>query len=298
VGTSLFVLGLFKKVVIADTLATFATPVFDAAARGAAPDLAAAWVGALAYTFQLYFDFSGYTDMAIGGARLFGIRLPANFDSPYRATSIIDFWRRWHRTLSRFLRDYLYIPLGGNRKGRARRYVNLMITMLLGGLWHGAGWTFVLWGGLHGLLLMLNHGWRALRPPRPDGPRGAGRVLAGAATFFAVVAAWVLFRAPDLDAALGVYAGMLGAHGPGPRPAAGTLAWIAFAAAIAFGLPNSQQWMADEDPVLDGVRPARGPLADRLRWRPTAGWALAVALLAIVALTHLTRVSEFLYFQF
>jgi hypothetical protein len=145
---------------------------------------------------------------------------------------------------------------------------------------------------------MLNHGWRALRPPRPDGPRGAGRVLAGAATFFAVVAAWVLFRAPDLDAALGVYGGMLGAHGPGPRPAAGTLAWIAFAAAIAFGLPNSQQWMADEDPVLDGVRPARGPLADRLRWRPTAGWALAVALLAIVALTHLTRVSEFLYFQF
>jgi D-alanyl-lipoteichoic acid acyltransferase DltB (MBOAT superfamily) len=120
-----------------------------------------AWGGALAYTFQLYFDFSGYSDMAIGLSRLFGIRLPLNFDSPYKATNIIDFWRRWHMTLSRFLRDYLYLPLGGNRKGKVRRYANLMVTMLLGGLWHGAGWTFVIWGGLHGFYLIVNHAWHA-----------------------------------------------------------------------------------------------------------------------------------------
>src|SRR6185295_4237272 len=119
------------------------------------------WGGALAYTFQLYFDFSGYSDMAIGLSRMFGVRLPLNFDSPYKAVNIIDFWRRWHMTLSRFLRDYLYFPLGGNRRGKARRYLNLMITMLLGGLWHGAGWTFVIWGGLHGLYLVINHAWQA-----------------------------------------------------------------------------------------------------------------------------------------
>ena len=114
----------------------------------------------LAYTFQLYFDFSGYSDMAIGAARVFGVRLPVNFFSPYKSTSIIEFWRRWHMTLSQFLRDYLYIALGGNRKGKYRRYVNLFLTMLLGGLWHGAGWPFVVWGGLHGGYLMINHGWR------------------------------------------------------------------------------------------------------------------------------------------
>src|SRR5205085_8482758 len=130
VGTTLFVIGLAKKVLIADSFARFATPVFDAASKGAAPGFAAAWMGTLAYTMQIYFDFSGYSDMAIGLARLFGIRLPLNFNSPYKAVNIADFWRRWHITLSRFLRDYLYIPLGGNRKGPARRYVNLMLTML------------------------------------------------------------------------------------------------------------------------------------------------------------------------
>ncbi len=159
-GLSLLALGLFKKVVIADELAKYASPVFTAADSGEIITIIQAWEGALGYSFQLYFDFSAYSDMAIGIGLMFGIRLPDNFNSPYKAASIIEFWRRWHITLSTFLRDYLYIPLGGNRKGRLRRYVNLMLTMLLGGLWHGAGWTFIVWGGLHGLYLCINHFWR------------------------------------------------------------------------------------------------------------------------------------------
>lgn len=148
VGLTLFLIGLYKKTVLADGIAEFVGPAFNAAAAGSSLTLLNAWVAALAYTFQIYFDFSGYSDMAIGLSRLFGIVLPLNFDSPYKATSIIDFWRRWHITLSRFLRDYLYVSLGGNRKGTTRRYLNLFLTMLLGGFWHGAGWTFMCWGAM------------------------------------------------------------------------------------------------------------------------------------------------------
>src|SRR5262249_15782124 len=150
-------IGLFKKIVLADGVAVYANPIFDAAARGAHFVPLDAWSGALAYTFQLYFDFSGYCDMAIGASLMFAIVLPLNFNSPYKSRSITEFWRRWHMTLSRFLRDYLYISLGGNRQGATRRYANLFITMLLGGLWHGAGWTFVVWGALHGTYLAVNH---------------------------------------------------------------------------------------------------------------------------------------------
>src|SRR5688572_7644277 len=153
VGMTFFVIGLFKKAVLADGIAPYASPLF---ADPGQPDFFSAWGGALAYTFQLYFDFSGYSDMAIGLSRVLGVKLPLNFNSPYKAVNIIDFWRRWHITLSRFLRDYLYISLGGNRKGPTRRYVNLFVTMLLGGLWHGASWSMVVWGALHGLYLVLN----------------------------------------------------------------------------------------------------------------------------------------------
>ena len=163
IGTTIFAIGLAKKVLVADTLAAYASPVF--AAGAAPPTLLAAWGGALAYTFQLYFDFSGYSDMAIGLSRLFGVRLPLNFASPYKAWNISEFWRRWHMTLSRFLRDYLYIPLGGNRQGEGRRRLNLAITMVLGGLWHGAGWTFVVWGALHGAYLVVHQLWRQWRGP-------------------------------------------------------------------------------------------------------------------------------------
>ncbi|MBL8463808.1 MAG: MBOAT family protein, partial [Thauera sp.] len=162
VGLAIFGLGIFKKVVLADGIAPHANAVFQAAEAGQALSLLDAWGGALAYTFQLYFDFSGYSDMAIGLSRMFGVKLPLNFDSPYKAGSISEFWRRWHMTLSRFLRDYLYIALGGNRKGSLRRHANLFVTMVLGGLWHGAGWTFVVWGALHGFYLMVNHAWRWL----------------------------------------------------------------------------------------------------------------------------------------
>ena len=172
------------------------------------------WVGALAYTLQLYFDFSGYSDMAIGLSLMFNVRLPMNFNSPYKATSIIEFWRRWHMTLSRFLRDYLYIPLGGSRHGKGRRYVNLMATMLLGGLWHGAGWTFVVWGGLHGFYLMINHAWRNLKQRMGWGDGGRWSDLgAGALTFLAVVVGWVFFRSDNLATALQVLSGMSGLNG-------------------------------------------------------------------------------------
>src|SRR5258706_3699314 len=159
-GLIIFAIGLFKKTCLADGIQPFVALAFGPTP----PSFDQAWIGALAYTFQLYFDFSGYSDMAIGISLMFGIFLPLNFNSPYKATSIIDFWRRWHMTLSQFLRDYLYIPLGGNRHGWTLRYVNLMITMLLGGLWHGAAWTFVAWGALHGVYLCINHAWNNYGP--------------------------------------------------------------------------------------------------------------------------------------
>src|SRR5436305_7019527 len=175
-GLTIFCLGLVKKVLIADQLSPHVGPVFDAAARGEALTVAAAWGAAYAYTAQLYFDFSGYSDMAVGLGLLFNLRLPINFAAPLRAASIIDLWRRWHISLSRFLRDFVYVPLGGAAGGPARRTINLFLTMVLGGLWHGANWTFVLWGAFHGMLLALNHGWRQWRGRRM--PTRAGR-LAG-----------------------------------------------------------------------------------------------------------------------
>ena len=209
-GLMLFTLGLCKKTLLADALAPYANGVFGGVESGILPTTYEAWAGALAYTLQLYFDFSGYTDMALGIALLFNIKLPINFDSPYKATSIIDFWRRWHMTLSRFLRDYLYIPLGGNRKGRVRRYANLMITMLLGGLWHGAGWTFVAWGALHGIYLAINNLWRDATAGKILLPGRIGSLAGGAITFIAVVAAWVVFRSADIVHAKTMLEAMLG----------------------------------------------------------------------------------------
>lgn len=207
-GLLLFTLGLCKKVLWADSLAPFATAIFDGAQHGmltgTLPTIYEAWSGALAYTLQIYFDFSGYTDMALGIALMFNIRLPINFNSPYKSTNIIEFWRRWHITLSTFLRDYLYIPLGGNRHGKWRRYANLMLTMLLGGLWHGAGWTFVIWGALHGIYLTLNHLWREMVSERFLRwiPNWLGILAGGTLTFIAVVTAWVVFRAENMSQAL------------------------------------------------------------------------------------------------
>ncbi len=175
-GLTIFAIGLFKKTVLADGIAPYASPVYAQAAQGYAPGMVEAWGAAVAFGLQLYFDFSAYSDMAVGLSKMLGIRMPVNFESPYKATSIVEFWRRWHMTLSRFLRDYVYVALGGNRRGTARRYANLLVTMLLGGLWHGAAWTFVLWGALHGAFLAINHGWIALRRRLPPGPIWVNRI--------------------------------------------------------------------------------------------------------------------------
>ena len=202
-GLFIFSIGLFKKVVIADTFAVWATAGFDTADT---LNLIEAWATSLSYTFQLYFDFSGYTDMAIGIALLFNIKLPINFNSPYKATNIQDFWRRWHITLSRFLRDYVYIPLGGNKKGSFRTYSNLLATFVIGGLWHGAGWTFVFWGFLHGLALIIHRVWTNLGFKM-------NTILAWFITFNFVNIAWIFFRAKEWDDAIKVLKGMFGMSG-------------------------------------------------------------------------------------
>lgn len=303
-GATIFAIGLAKKVLLADTAALYATPGFDAASNGVALDAASAWLAALAYTVQLYFDFSGYSDMAIGAALMFGIRLPVNFASPYKAVSIIDFWRRWHITLSRFLRDYLYIPLGGNRHGSGRRYLNLIATMLLGGLWHGAGWTYVMWGALHGLYLMINHAWRAIRHRLSWLPSEIGHVelfLGRALTFLAVVVAWVFFRAANFDTAIALLRSMSGAHSAAaPSSAIGdTSAMLVVTALllIAWFAPNTQELMRYRGPgdTSDEAAPTR---RTKPTWQPTFRWAVISGGLFAVSAMSLSKVSEFLYFQF
>lgn len=328
-GLTLFVLGLAKKVLLADSLAEHADAVFAAAdglsSPGAAPlGLLAAWSGVLAYALQLYFDFSGYSDMACGLSCLFGVRLPVNFNSPYKASSLIDFWRRWHISLSLFLRQYLYIPLGGNRRGAVRRWANLMTTMLLGGLWHGANWTFVLWGGLHGMGLLINHAWqrgcRAWLPARwLSGFRWA-RWVGWGLTFVFVVLAWVPFRAPNLDVALNLYAALFTPEAL-QQASGGLQAWLSpsqfwtrwwagapvglaqvqagaslpvllLGMAVVLFLPNTHEVM--------GRRSAQGAVRARglLSWKPGTAWALFTAVLLSLCLLNLHRVSPFLYFQF
>jgi len=205
-GLEIFLLGLAKKLVLADGLAQFSDPGFAAAARHDPLTLVEAWVALLAYGLQIYFDFSGYSDMAIGLARMFGIHFPQNFRSPYQARNISDFWKRWNISLSSFLRDYLYIPLGGNRRGEGRRIINVMVTMLLGGLWHGAALRFILWGGLHGAFLILHGLFRGTGIRLPA-------LLAQAITLTAVLIAWVPFRSTSFSACIEFYRGLLGLNG-------------------------------------------------------------------------------------
>jgi D-alanyl-lipoteichoic acid acyltransferase DltB (MBOAT superfamily) len=324
VGLTIIAIGLFKKVVLADSLAEYADPLFDAASQGTPINTIDSWIATFSFSFQIYFDFSGYSDMAIGCARLFGIRLPENFRSPYKSISIIEFWRRWHMTLSRFLRDYLYFSLGGNRHGSKRRYRNLLLTMLLGGLWHGAAWTFVIWGGLQGLYLCLNHGWRAL-----CAKLGLQRISSSPLlnplyiliTSLAWSLAFVVFRASDVHSALAIVAPgftpfsqlsapllgptisttLLGqcfaALGVGLDSYLAVYCLLASCAFICWFMPNTQQYMRRYDPVIGDAYPQSSGLAS-LQWQP--GWltACAVALLLGVSLLSLSAVTEFIYFQF
>jgi len=261
VGLAIFGVGLLKKIVIADQIALTSDAVFDTVHNGGVPSLWEAWAGAGAFTFQLYFDFSAYSDMAIGLATMLGIALPLNFYSPYKATSIIEFWRRWHMTLSRFLRDYLYIAIGGNRAGAYRRYTNIMITMVIGGLWHGASWTFVCWGAYHGLLILLNHAWRAAAKKaglkwERGGWFGAG--IAVIITFGFVVIGWVFFRAETFGDAAVLLKGMFGASDAVAVQETGTiltdgtrvLAWLVALLVLVWAMPNTYQLFARFKPAL------------------------------------------------
>ena len=261
VGLAIFGIGILKKVMIADQIAPFSDNVFNAVHGGLTPTIWEAWAGALAFTFQLYFDFSAYSDMAIGLARMIGIVLPLNFFSPYKATNIISFWQRWHITLSRFLRDYLYIPMGGNRRGVERRYTNILITMVIGGLWHGASWTFVCWGAYHGFLILANHAWLSLL--RKTGFRlGNSRTivtpLACMFTFFCVVIGWVFFRAETFADAATMLSAMFGGSthltDPNDTPIIADwkrhLAWLSALLALVWLAPNTVQIFGRFKPAI------------------------------------------------
>ncbi|MBT5414561.1 MAG: MBOAT family protein [Rhodospirillaceae bacterium] len=276
-GLTLLVIGLAKKTLLADQLAPIADPLYAASAAGTALGTIEAWLAAIAFGFQIYFDFSGYSDMAIGLGLLFGFALPLNFNAPYRSISIREFWRRWHMTLSRFLRDYLYIPLGGNRHGVVRMMLALMATMLLGGLWHGAAWTFVVWGGMHGLALAVQRAWGQAGIALP-------RVVGWAATMLVVFLAWVMFRAESFASAWSIWAAMAGGGEGGIALAIAEPAdlWlIALCAFVVLALPVSQRL------ALERLRPSRLSAA-----------AAGAALLYVTLLVGGGRAVEFIYFQF
>jgi alginate O-acetyltransferase complex protein AlgI len=293
-GTFLFVLGLSKKVFIADTLSEYVKPIFDD--HLAVVHFVPAWFGALAYTLQLYFDFSGYSDMAVGLGLLFNLNLPINFNSPYKAHSIIDFWRRWHMTLSAFLKDYLYIPLGGSRNGKTSHLLNLMLTMLLGGLWHGAGWTFVLWGAAHGFFLVVNHLWKDLNLSLPN-------FAAKALTLLAVVFAWVIFRSPDVSTAQNILEGMFGFNGIGlPLKYEHTLGFLTYVGVFfRDGLQNNVR-ISDLLIVLS-LLPIVLFTPNSNEWllkfkRNPQRWAYGCAGVFIFCVLCMEDMAEFLYYQF
>lgn len=290
---TLFSLGLFKKVIIADRLADWANPGFDTAAT---LTLLEAWMTSLSYTLQLYFDFSGYTDMALGASLLFNIKLPANFNSPYRSLNIQEFWRRWHMTLSRFVRDYIYIPLGGSRVSELRTLLNILVTFFLVGLWHGAGWTFIIWGLLHGCALAVFHLWQKT-------PFRLPRFVSWLITFNFINAAWVFFRAQTFSDAMKVLNGMAGLTGvilPEPlvQPLAvlkscgirfgnlfqtipwgsKTLAYFILAFILAVFFKNSHEF-------VDKLKP---------NWRTVTALSVIVA----YAILDLNKTNEFIYFRF
>ena len=344
VGLALFAMGLFKKVVLADGIAPYANTTFAAAEAGQAISLIGGWLGALAYIFQLYFDFSGYSDMAIGLARLFGIRLPANFNSPLKASSMIDFWARWHLTLTRFLTAYVYTPLvmhltrqrmatgkpvlSRNHRGAVAFAVLVatptMATMALSGLWHGAGLTFIVWGLLNGLLLVVNHGWRLWRPKWDKAAyERIMKPLGWLLTFTAVVMLAVFFRAHTMQGAGHLLHAMIGldgisvpatvlsrlgslgnglvalgvvADGTAGTTFAQNALWVVALGGIAIGLPNSIEVAQRFEPALGFRAPAGAPRLLAMQLNPA--WAVYFGVLLLAGVSSLNRISEFLYWQF
>ena len=279
-GLFLLAIGLFKKVIIADNLSPVVQDLFDVIP---VLDFWEAWIGSLAYTFQLYFDFSGYCDMALGIAYLFNIALPINFNSPYKSENIQDFWRRWHITLSRFLKNYIYIPLGGNRAGEWKTYRNLFLTFLIGGIWHGANWTFVIWGVLHGCGICLHRFFRKFNIQ-------INKFAAIAATFLFVNISWVFFRSLSIHRAIDILKSMVGLNGINPlvinklrfsfESGSIKLSMILFCACIilVFFSKNSTEWAKS--------------------FKPNKIYFLVTLTLLIISILSINKVSEFLYFQF
>ena len=313
-GLTLFVMGLFKKVVLADNIAPYANTAFDGVSAGLAIGTGDAWIGSLAYSLQLYFDFSGYSDMAIGLGVMFGIRLPLNFNSPFKASSISDFWRRWHMTMTRFFTTYLYSPMAidgvrsaqENEYGAFRRFLitsawPVILTFLIAGIWHGAGWTFVVFGLIHGLALAVDHGWKVLNLRSLPYPVG------WALTMGVVISGLVVFRAPDLSTAATILAAMwglpqalpeIGQAGRVVADFAPAVLMIAVFAAIVLLAPNTQQIM-DRHWMSTDLKPEDS--ADRepiLSWRPSLGWSVATAALLTLAIASIGSESSFLYYQF
>ena len=326
VGLTLFAFGLFQKAFIADNIAQFVTPIYERASSGSGIALVAAWVAAVGFTLQIYFDFSGYTNMALGIARLFGVRLPPNFNSPLQASSIIDFWQRWHMTLTRFLTAYIYNPLllwltrrravrgrpgfAGRNKGIGVFIELLMfpilLTMLVAGIWHGAGYTFIVWGVLHGLFLTVNHAWRLLGPKLWRDKSRYERFMQPAGfllTFACVAASMVIFRAANLKTATDLLQGMLGLHGIGLRSGIvlkSVVFWIGTSAFIAFACPNTLQILSQYEPAL-GWKPSPhdgATVRTRILWQPSLAWAVAVSTIVTIGILYLGGQSEFLYWQF
>lgn len=292
-GIFIFSIGLFKKVVIADSFAFWATAGFDIAPT---LNLFEAWATSLSYTFQLYFDFSGYTDMAIGAALLFNIKLPINFNSPYKATDIQDFWRRWHITLSRFLRDYVYIPLGGNKRGNFRTYNNLLATFILGGLWHGAGWTFIFWGFLHGIALVMHRIWKQLGFTMNS-------ILAWFITFNFINIAWVFFRAKEWDDAIKVLKGMFGiSNVVFPRRLSEKLDFLSHhnvhfseVMTMTHDGSGSLKW------IITGflcILIFKSSFEKMKKFKPNTMNMIFITFLLLTSISLLNRNSEFLYFNF
>ena len=322
-GLALFLLGLYKKTLLADPVAVYADAIYGQAAAGHPLTWFAAWVGTVAYALQIYFDFSGYSDMAIGLARMFTIRFPANFDSPYQAVNIAEFWRRWHMSLTRFLREYVYFPLGGNRRGLAIQLRNVLFTFLLSGLWHGAGWTFVIWGGLHGCYLVLFVLWERLKK-RLCWALGSRpwRIAGTAVTFLAVMFTWVFFRSPTVEVATRTVMTMLGTQGltvpdsiqqltrgvpllhqvlqgvDAPKMVESwglTLSHLLLLLGCVWWLPNTQQMLSDFEMVLDGTRQ---PSRLRLRLSATTGFVVGAMFMFFVYSRYNATSSPFIYFNF
>ncbi|HET9384150.1 MAG TPA: MBOAT family O-acyltransferase [Gemmatimonadales bacterium] len=341
VGLTLFLFGLFKKLFLADGIAPLVSSIYDQAAAAGTMSLLPAWMAAVGFTLQIYFDFSGYTDMALGSARIFGIRLPPNFDSPLRASSIIEFWSRWHMTLTRFLTAYVYNPLllwltrrrlargrpGYGKKPTAGAFVELLVlptllTMFLSGVWHGAGYLFVVWGVLHGVFIVVNHAWRHAAPAWWTVRTAYTRPIGMAITLLCVVVSMVIFRAQSPAVATELIGGMFGLNGialPEPiyralRPLAPLLqqagitsglgfdlafsrlaVWIVFLSAIALLMPNTLRLLRWHEPAVSW-EPAPGDRSPA--WQPSVAWAVIVAAVGAAGLSRLAAPSEFLYWQF